>query len=353
MFNENRVIAVDDDITNLAIIRETIGDRCDLRTALDGETAIQLARDFRPNVVLLDIMMPLMDGYEVCRRIRKDPIAKYCQIILVSAKTEVGDRLKGYEVGADDYLTKPFVDDELEAKVEVALKSKTLDEFVMVREQIERMCGLHGQSLAIISQLRDAEDGAHLVNVRGISHILAAELRQGPYESQIDDEFLDRLYVASVLHDVGKIALPDHLLRKQGNLTAEEWVQLKGHTIAGERILNHLAQQHSKSSVYQLSAAVARWHHEWFNGSGYPDGLRGHRIPLAARIVRLADAFDTKLRRSADGEPCSATKVRDEIVRARGSEFDPTIVDALLATFDEIAELYADDMFVEKLELIA
>ena len=149
MLTENRVMAVDDDITNLAIIREAIGERCELRTVLDGETAIQLAREFRPNVILLDIMMPLMDGYEVCRRIRKDPIAKYCQIILVSAKTEVTDRLKGYEAGADDYLTKPFVDDELEAKVHVALKSRTVDEFTIVREQVERMCGLHGQSLAI------------------------------------------------------------------------------------------------------------------------------------------------------------------------------------------------------------
>jgi putative two-component system response regulator len=351
MFTENRVLAVDDDITNLAIIRESLGDKVDLRTALDGATAIQLARDFCPRVVLLDIMMPLMNGYEVCRRIREDPIARHCRIILVSAKTDVADRLKGYEVGADDYLTKPFVDDELEAKVQVALRTKTVDEFAIVREQVERMCGLHGQSLAIISQLRDAEDGAHLVNVRGISHILAAELRRGPYETQIDDEFLDRLYVASVLHDVGKIALPDQLLHKQDDWTPDEWEQIKGHTIAGERILNHLAQQHSKANVYLMSAAVARWHHECFDGSGYPDGVQGQCIPLAARIVKVADVFDTKLRDSASADPGGAAKVLQEIMKESGSAFDPTIVDALLNIFDDVAELYADGMFVEKLEL--
>src|SRR5262245_37643110 len=135
MYTENRVLAVDDDITNLAIIRESLGDKVDLCTALDGAAAIQLARDFRPRVVLLDIMMPLMDGYEVCRRIRQDPIARHCRIILVSAKTDAADRLKGYEAGADDYLTKPFIDDELEAKVHVALRTKTVDEFAIVREQ--------------------------------------------------------------------------------------------------------------------------------------------------------------------------------------------------------------------------
>jgi putative two-component system response regulator len=292
-----------------------------------------------------------MDGYEVCRRIRQDPIAKHCRIILVSARADVADRLRGYEVGADDYLTKPFVDDELEAKVQVALRTKTVDEFAIVREQVERMCGLHGQSLAIISQLRDAEDGTHLVNVRGISHILAAELRRGPYESQIDDEFLDRLYVASVLHDVGKIALPDHLLHKQGNWTPDEWEQVKGHTIAGERILNHLSQQHSRAHVYVMAAAVARWHHECFDGSGYPDGVQGHRIPLAARIVKVADVFDMKLRESAGEDPSFTTTVLQEVVKQSGSAFDPIIVDALLKTFDEVAELYSDEMFVEKLEL--
>jgi putative two-component system response regulator len=353
MRTDNRVLAVDDDVTNLAIIRELLADRCDLRTVMDGNTALEVARQFRPRVVLLDIMMPGMDGYEVCRRLREDPLARHCRVILVSAKTDVNDRLQGYQAGADDYLTKPFVDDELEAKVNVALKTKSIDEFAIVSGQIERMCGLHCQSLAVISQLRDVENGAHLVNVRGISHILAAELRQGPCAAQIDGEYLDRLYVASVLHDVGKIVVPDNILRKLSDWTEDEWRQMKEHTIAGERILNHLGQQHSNVEVYHTSAAVARWHHECFDGSGYPDGIRGQRIPLAARIVKVADVFDTTIRNLTRDDLSDLIKVRDEILEAQGSRFDPMIVEALLKTFDEITELYTDDMFAETLELTA
>jgi putative two-component system response regulator len=351
MLTENRVLAVDDDPTNLAIIRESLGDKYELRTVLDGTEAVRLAKDFRPQVVLLDIMMPNMDGYEVCRRIRSDSIARYCRIILVSAKTEVADRLAGYESGADDYLTKPFVDDELEAKVRVALNMRTVDEFTIVRDQVERMCGLNGEALALISQLRDTEDGSHLVNVRGVSHILAAELRHGPYESQISDEFLDNLYVASILHDVGKIAVSDHILFHDGQLTLEEWKQLQEHTVAGERILKHLAKQHSKSAVYEMSAAVARWHHECFDGTGYPDGISGQRIPLAARIVSVADVFDVSLREMSRSEPADLSRVRDQIAGYQAPKFDPVIVNALQKTFDEVADLYVSEMFVETLQL--
>jgi putative two-component system response regulator len=350
MHSENRVLAIDDDSTNLAIIQEALDGKCELRTATDAQSALKIARNFRPRVVLLDIMMPHVDGYEICRLLREDPIARHCRIILVSAKTEVCDRVKGYRSGADDYLIKPFDDDELNAKVGVALSTKSVDEFATVREQV-RTCGLHGQTLAIISQFRDAEDGSHLVNVRGIAHILAAQLREGPYEAQIDDEFLDNLYTASVLHDVGKVAIPDDILRQHEDRTAEECEQMKEHTIAGERILKHLARQHSKAGVYQMSADVARWHHECFDGSGYPDGLRGQVIPLAARIVKVADGFDTSLRNLGSQHSEDLISVRNNISNAAGTEFDPSIVAALLTSFDEIRDLYVDDMFVETLEL--
>jgi response regulator RpfG family c-di-GMP phosphodiesterase len=168
---------------------------------------------------------------------------------------------------------------------------------------------------------------------------------------QIDDEFLDNLYTASVLHDVGKIAIPDCILRKKEDWTPEEWEQMKEHTIAGERILKHLSRQHTKASVYKMSAAVARWHHECFDGSGYPDGLRGQVIPLAARIVKVADAYDTSLRGLGSQTSADLLSVRDGIGRASGSEFDPAIVQAFLSNFDEISDLYVDDMFVETLEL--
>jgi putative two-component system response regulator len=351
MPSAHRILAVDDDPTNLAIIREALEQEYDLCTASDGESAIRLARDYRPTVILLDVMMPGIDGYEVCRRIRECPLARHIRIIMVSAKTDIVDRMRGYEVGADDYMTKPFIEDELLAKIRVALRTRDLDEVKALQRQLEHMCGNHGEVLALVSQLRDSESGDHLVNIRAISHILAGQLRQSPYENQIDDNYLDNLYIASILHDVGKVGVPDHILHKCGEWTADEWSQMKDHTTIGERVLKRLAELTPKVEAYCMAAAIARWHHECFDGSGYPDGIRGLSIPLAARIVKVADVFDVSMNVHPEKAAERAAEICAEMVKSKSAEFDPVIVDTLVENVDEILDLYTCEHFAETLEL--
>jgi putative two-component system response regulator len=351
MSTRHRVLVVDDNLTNLMVVEEALENRYDLQTALNGSTALELAARFRPEVVLLDVMMPILDGYEVCRRLKSDPVLRHCRVIMVSAKTEIDDRLRGYDVGADDYITKPFNEEELHAKVRVALARKSADEFENVQRQLENACGFNGEVLALVSQLRDVERGDHLVRVRAICHILAGELRQGPFEDQIDDRFIDDLHYASVLHDVGKIAIPDHILHKADELTFDERQQINQHTVIGERIMNRLAQHHRGVELYRMSASIARSHHECFDGSGYPDGIRAMTIPLAARIVKVADVFDITTSGPEAKNGYDTASARDHLIGGKGVLFDPEIVDAMETMFDEIVDLYEDNDFAEVMEL--
>jgi putative two-component system response regulator len=175
--------------------------------------------------------------------------------------------------------------------------------------------------------------------MRIYSHLLAAQLRYSPYAHEIDDMFLDNLLRASALHDIGKVGIPDSLLRKPGRFTAEERLVMNRHTIDGERILRRLATRTSTPGYFEMAAQIARSHHERFDGAGYPDGLRGHDIPLAARIVKVADVFDalTTVRPYKESlRPELATEV---ILRGRGTEFDPVVVDAMMAVLDEFYEI--------------
>jgi putative two-component system response regulator len=340
----HRVLAVDDNPTNLVIIEEALQGRFSVRTAEDGAEALRLAPAFRPDVVLLDVMMPAPDGYEVCSRMKNDRAMGPTHVIMVSAKTDLDSRLRAYQAGADDYVLKPFSEEELYAKVCVNVRNKTI--YGVIRSQLEALCGAAGEALELVSHLRDAETAGHLVRMRDYSQILAGELRSTAWGRAIDDQFLEDLYRASPLHDVGKVAIPDAILRKPDRLTDEEFEQMKLHTVCGERIIRKLAQQQPSVSMFQMAVEVARWHHENFDGTGYPDALAGDAIPMAARIVRVADVFDAITSARPYKRKQSPEEARDLIVAAKRSAFDPAVVDAMLHVFDELAEmaLVADEM---------
>ena len=335
----SRILAVDDNPINLAIIEETFQGRFTLRLAHDGEEALRIAPTFLPDIVLLDVMMPRPDGYEVCSQIKNDRVLRHSQVIMVSAKTDISERLRGYRAGADDYVTKPFEEEELFAKVSAALKTKSI--YCSVQRELDALCSATGETLELISHLRDSETGEHLDRMRDYSQMLAAELRNGPFAQQVDDQFLDDLYRASPLHDLGKIVIPDAILRKPGPLTDAEREQMKRHTVVGEQILHRLARQQPEAGFFRMAAEIARWHHECMDGSGYPDGLRGDAIPLAARIVKVADVFDAMTTARVYKPSYSPVVTRDEIVSAAGTQFDPQVVEAMLRIFDEFLDMCA------------
>jgi putative two-component system response regulator len=341
---KSRILAVDDNPLNLAIIEEALQGRFNLRLARDGAEAMRIAPTFLPDIVLLDVMMPRPDGYEVCMQIKNDPVLRHSQVIMVSAKTDISERLRGYRAGADDYVTKPFEEDELLAKVSAVLTTKSRNG--SIHRQLQEVCSATGEVLELISHLRDAETGEHLDRMRDYSHLLAAELRNGDVGQQIDDQFLDDLYRASPLHDLGKVVISDAILRKPGPLTDEEREEMKRHTFIGEQILNRLARQQPEVGFFRMAAEIARWHHECFDGSGYPDGLRGEAIPLAARIVKVADVFDAMTTARVYKPSYAPHFVRDEIVAGSGAQFDPQVVDAMLGVFDEFLELCPENTAV-------
>lgn len=337
MSYNNRVLAVDDNPTNLAIIEELLGNRYNLQLAHDGKEAMWCAQKLPPDVLLLDVMMPRPNGYEVCSQFRSDVRLRNCRVILVSALTNIDDRLRGFRAGADDFVTKPFDERELIAKVEASMKARKM--FGRIEQDVANLYDVTGHALELMTHLRDTETGEHLDRVRDLSLMVANAMRNGPYAEQIDEQFLDNLYYSSALHDIGKIAISDAILQKPAQLTDAEFTQMKRHTVMGERILK-LYAEHSSESFFPMAAEIARWHHERFDGKGYPDGIVGEAIPLAARIVKVVDVFDALVSERVYKDCYTPTHARQIIADGAGTAYDPNVVEAMLQCFDEVLEVY-------------
>lgn len=332
----SRILAIDDNPTNLAIIDESFGGEFDLRLVDNGDEAVMLAPTFRPDVILLDVTMPPPDGYAVCTELRRHDALRSSKIIMVSARTTVAHRMRGYEAGADDYICKPFYEEELRAKVIAALHSTNLCR--SAQEDVDAICSATGDVLELLTSLRDTETGEHVARIRSYSELLARELQRTSPSLGIDGSYITQLLRASALHDIGKVAIPDAILRKPGRLTDVERRQMQQHTIIGEQILTRLSRYPADSGLFAMAAQVARSHHECFDGSGYPDGLLGESIPLPARIVKVADVFDAMTSARVYKASCDPTAVRHYIVQGAGAAFDPLVVNAMNRVFDRFLE---------------
>jgi len=352
----HKILIVDDDELNLTILEEILEAEFELIRASNGVAALAKVRDERPALVLLDIMMPEMDGYEACRQIKAgkadDDIP---HVILVSAKASTNERVRGYEVGADDYLIKPFDEDELLAKVRVQMRLhdalEQLDEaraaLAADNRQLEDVVEQQTQDLtdtrelivfamAKLAESRDPETGEHLERMREYCRILAVELsKRGPYTELIDDEFINNIYRSSPLHDIGKVGVPDAILLKPGRLTNNEFEIMKQHAAIGAEALESVVEHGRSGAFLTMAIDIARHHHERWDGSGYPAGLSGKRIPLAARICALADVFDALTSVRVYKSAFTAEVARSMIVTDAGTHFDPAVVEAFEAVFEQ------------------
>jgi len=352
-----RILIVDDDVMILRLLRRLFFEDFSLAEATSGEEALRILPDFKPDLIMLDIMLPGMDGYETCRRIRAHPAGHGAQILVVSGKSSRDEQILAYAAGADDYVVKPFDANELRCRVRLHFRLRGALTTIATAgrqgigeanaaelEEWQRLQTLaHDVTVAAltkVAEFRDTETGEHLVRMRSYTQIIAEELRRhSPYSDQIDEQFLEDLYRASPLHDIGKVGISDAILLKPAKLTPEEFETMKQHTVIGANILDHLAFGFPNVSFLRMAAAVARFHHERFDGNGYPVGLSGTVIPLPARIVALADAYDaiTSIRPYKTAQPAAAAR---EIIRKdSGTHFDPVIVDAFLRRFDAIVSV--------------
>ena len=355
-----KIMIVDDDQDVRRLLANVLRHDYSLEEAASGEEALAKLGEFAPHIVLLDVMMPGIDGYDTCRRIKAHPGRERPQVIMVSAKSSRQEQLRGYEAGADDYVVKPIDPTELLSRVRLHCRLRDATaEMASIRTQLDaqnielkqlveerRLETLALQDVAIftmarVAEFRDKETGNHLVRMRSYSQMIAEQLgRESPYADQIDSRFLEDLFRSSPLHDIGKVGIPDDILLKPGRLTPKEFATMQQHTILGANILDEVVLNMQHGGFLAMAAIIARFHHERFDGKGYPAELVGQEIPLAARIVSLADVFDALTSVRPYKQAWTPARAKSTIEAGANSQFDPIVVEAFLNRFDDILELY-------------
>lgn len=355
-----QVLVVDDTPDNLALMSDLLRETCKVRVANSGERALRLlANGTLPDLILLDIMMPGMDGYEVIRQLKANPITRDIPVLFLTAKSEEDDERIGLELGAVDYLTKPVSHAILQVRVKMHLALKAQADFLRdksafleaeVARRTREVLAVQDvtiHALASLAETRDNETGNHLRRTQHYVKLLAQHLSTHPrFAAKLSETYIDGLFKSAPLHDIGKVGIPDSILLKPGKLTDAEFEIMKTHTTLGRDALER-AEQELGTSVEFLSIAkeIAHSHQEKYDGSGYPLGLVGDAIPLAARLMAVADVYDALISRRVYKEPFSHEKSAAIMQQGRGSHFDPDVLDAFLALqaeFQRIAERYAD-----------
>src|SRR5687767_6158467 len=304
------VLIIEDEPTQRMLLSRVL-EREGYRTLgiADGEMGLRAISEHAPEMVLLDLSLPRMDGYEICRQLRLDPITATLPVIVITAHTATGDMVAALDAGADDFLAKPVQQAELLARMRSAMRLRRSI------TSLERAT----QIVAALANAVEAKDLGLVHHCRWLAHHAA---RVGA-KVGLRGEELEAVAYGALLHDVGKIGVPEHLLRKEGPLSDEEWMVMRRHPEIGERICSPLRAS-------RAFAPIIRHHHERFNGKGYPDGLRGDQIPLGARIVAVADAYEAMVHGRPYQPAQSHTLAADELLRLRGSQFDPDLVPIFL-----------------------
>ncbi|PHV18394.1 two-component system response regulator [Janthinobacterium sp. BJB303] len=303
------LLVVDDEAANLQLLRHILQDDYTLLFAKDGARALALARQERPALILLDVMMPGMSGHDVCRRLKAEAPTAAIPVIFVTALNDMRDELSGFEAGAVDYISKPLSPAIVRARVRTHLSLVRIEELTQTRLQII-------QRLGLAAEYKDNETGLRMIRMSHYARLLGVA-------ADMDAAAADDLLHAAPMHDVGKIGIPDRILQKPGKLDADEWAVMRTHARIGGDIIGEQAQ----GGMLALAREIALSHHEKWNGSGYPRGLAGEAIPLAGRIVAVADVFDalTSARpyKRAWPVPDAVAWLREQ----QGSHFDARLVD--------------------------
>ena len=334
------ILVVDDAAENIALLSDILGDDYRVIFARDGLEALHLAQKTpQPNLILLDVMMPGMDGYETCRRLKSDLRTRGIPVIFLTAHSDVNNEEIGLRLGAVDYLHKPCHPAIVLQRVRIHLEAHNQN-LALEQRVRERTAELEETRLEIIRRLgrageyRDNETGMHVVRMSQCCHRLA--LAAG-----VPQDKAALLLIAAPMHDVGKIGIPDQILLKPGKLTPEEWTVMQRHAEIGAEIIGV-----HDSELLVIARSVALTHHERWDGTGYPEGLSGEAIPVVGRLMALSDVYDALISRRVYKDPFSHEETVRTIKGAKGSHFDPDVVEAffeLEKEFEKIALEYNDD----------
>jgi len=333
------ILLVDDTKSNVDVLVHALKDIYKLGVTLNGEDAIRFAEKKQPDLILLDIVMPGIDGFEVCHRLKKKSETKNIPIIFITAMDDLSHKTKGFDFGAVDYITKPFDITEVKARVRTHLTLKLAQEAlknqnIILDEMVQaRTAELRKAQIEVINRLgkaaeyRDQDTGTHINRMSKYCRLLGKALG-------LSREEYDRLDLASTMHDVGKIGISDNILLKPGKLDVKEWKSMMTHTQIGGKLLSG-----GSSQLLEVAQIIAMTHHEKWDGTGYHQKLKGKDIPLNGRIVCICDVFDALISRRPYKEPWPVELVIEEIRRGSGIFFDPELVEVFLSLEPELLEI--------------
>ena len=320
------ILLVDDNTANLQVLRDILDHpEHKLLIAKNGQTALAIARKALPSLILLDIMMPEMDGYEVCRQLKTGDDTRHIPVIFLTALTDSQDEAKGLALGAGDYLIKPVNPELVRARVRTHLELKRHRDHLehLVAERTRELLWVQTvmiESLATLAEYRDPETGGHIKRTQNYVKVLANHLKHHPrFRHELHDETIALLYQSAPLHDVGKVGVPDTILLKAGRLTDDEFEEMKKHTVHGHDALRISEKKLGKNTFLRYAREIAFTHQEKWDGTGYPSGLQGDDIPISGRLMALADVYDALISKRVYKPPLPHAKAVEIIVTGKGS----------------------------------
>ncbi len=354
MEKRSLILVVDDAPENLTLISSILKTRYKVKVATNGAKALSILANSKqkPDLILLDIVMPDMDGYEVCSEIKRSDCSSIPVIFLTSLE-KIEDEEKGLSIGAVDYIHKPISAPILLARVATHLRLKEVNDYLKVQNSIlESMVKKRTTELVqsqqatmvamgTLAEYRDPETGNHLRRTQHYIKVLAEELSKHPdYSEYLTEDRIDVLFKSAPLHDIGKVGVPDCVLLKPGKLTKEEFETMKEHTLFGKNAINDTQKMmRTTNDFLQMAEQLAAYHHEKWDGTGYPHGLDGANIPLSARLMAIADVYDALVSYRVYKPPYSHEKAVKIIKDGSNTHFDPDIVEAFLKVSSEFAEI--------------
>ena len=359
--NKKTILVVDDTPDNLFLVSNLLKDLYIVKVANSGEKALKyLNESTAPDLILLDIMMPILSGYDVIKKIKENPLLQDIPVIFLTAKISVEDEKIGLELGASDYIIKPISPPILLARIKTQLENKAANDFMkdknrLLEEEIQkRLKEITAiQDVAIfamvsLAETRDNETGSHISRTSNYVKVLALNLQNHPkYKEFLSNDMIDTLYKSAPLHDIGKIGIPDYILLKNSELSSEEFEIMKTHTTLGKEAIEHAEVQLGfEIDFLKIVKEIAYSHHEKYDGTGYPLGLKGEDIPISARLMAVADVYDALISERVYKSSMSHEDAIKIMKEGRGTHFDPDILDVFLELerdFDQIAKKLTDN----------
>lgn len=359
MNDPSKILIIDDERFHLNVIVDLLDSEYKIVVAKGAQKGLEMAKsDPLPDLILLDVLMPEMDGYDVCKKLKANTKTRHIPVIYLTVKGDVADEAHGFGLGAVDYITKPFSPPIVRARVKTHLslsralwkleqQNEHLEERIAERTlEISRTQDVAIYCLASLAETRDNETGNHLHRTQRYIKALAEHLKNHPrFKTVLSDEAIELMFKSAPLHDIGKVGVPDRILLKPGKLDKAEWQEMKKHALYGKEAISRAEQELGSTSFLAYACEIAFTHHEKWDGSGYPRGLKGDEIPVSGRLMAISDVYDALISKRVYKAAFPHKKATKIIHEGRGSHFDPDMVDAFIALeqdFIAIAERFVD-----------